>query len=142
MNFGGLIMSATKATPLGEAPSTLLVVEDDVLTRCMVCDELRVRGYKVLEASSADDAIAVLKTIPVHLLFIDLHMPGLKNGLEVARFAQSCRPAPKIILTGKMEAAANPGLDELGPFIPKPYLISRVVDLVRQCLDPTGSADR
>ncbi len=132
-------MNAAKITPLHpHLQPTLLVVEDDVITRFAVADELRAAGYRVLEASSAEEAIAVLERLPVHLLFIDLHMPGAQSGLDVARVAQGCRPAPKIVLTsGKEPPDRAPEYRDLGPFIPKPYLMSRVLETVRRSLDPT-----
>ena len=118
------------------APSTLLVLEDDVVTRSMICDALRHAGYKVLEASSAKEAIAVLKTIPVDLVFADVHIPGEGDGLSVARYARALEPEVKIVITsGKVQASDVPELRELGPFVAKPYLISRIIQLVRRALE-------
>jgi CheY-like chemotaxis protein len=131
------MMSAATVTAFPRrSPPNILVVEDDVLTRCLISDELRARGFKVLEASSADDAIAVLDRVRVDLLFVDIHLPGSRNGLDVARIVRE-RPAPAhIILTsGKAEASAIPDLDDLGLFIRKPYLVSRVIDLVTRSLN-------
>lgn len=132
-------MNTAKITVLRPpTAATLLVVEDDVITRFMIADELRATGYRVLEASSAEDAIAILDRMPVHLLFVDIHMPGARSGLDVARMARSRRPTPKIIITsGKVPREELPDLEHLGPFVPKPYLVSRVLDLVRRSLDPT-----
>jgi CheY-like chemotaxis protein len=122
-----------------ENPPTLLVVEDDVVTRFMIADELRLSGFKVLEASTAEDAITVLETVPVHLVFTDIHIPGQRSGRDVAEFARQVRPPPHIVLTsGKVRPEDMPGLQELGPFVQKPYLLSRVVELVHRMLDPTG----
>jgi CheY-like chemotaxis protein len=70
-------MSAASVTTFPRRiPPTILVVEDNVLTRSAISDELRAHGFKVLEASSADDAITVLDTMRVDLLFVDIHLPG------------------------------------------------------------------
>jgi DNA-binding response OmpR family regulator len=53
-------------------PPAILVVEDDVMTRALVSDELRAHGFKVLEASSGADAITVLDSVRVDLLFVDV----------------------------------------------------------------------
>ena len=53
----------------------------------------------MLEASSVADAVAILGTVPVHLVFVDLHVPGPRDGLRVARFAQDLHLPPRIILT-------------------------------------------
>jgi CheY-like chemotaxis protein len=134
-------VNAAKITPL-RPPTALsvLVVEDDVLTRCAIADELRSDGYRVLEASSVADAVAILGTVPVHLIFVDLHVPGPRDGLRVARFAQDLNLPPRIILTsGKVRPEDVPEAAEFGPFVVKPYLITRVLDLIRSTLDPAGN---
>ncbi|HEX2137445.1 MAG TPA: response regulator [Microvirga sp.] len=132
-------MNAAKVTRLRpEAPPTLLLVEDDVVTRFMLADELRACGFKVLEASNAEDALTILESVPVHLVFADIHIPG-RSGLEVARVARTLRPAPHIILTsGKVREEDIPDAQAFGLFIQKPYVLSRVVEIVRRTLDPTA----
>ena len=120
------------------APS-LLVVEDEVLTRFTIADELRACGFKVLEASNADDAVTILETLPVHLVFADVCIPGRRSGIDVAQVARALRPPPHVILTsGRVRAEDIPELPHLGSFVPKPYSLSQVVDLVRRTLDPTS----
>ena len=64
-------MSAT-ITPLHpRAKPTLLVADRDPVARCLVCDRLREEGYRVLEAHSPDAAMAILTSLPVHLLLVD-----------------------------------------------------------------------
>jgi CheY-like chemotaxis protein len=129
-------MSAASVTTFPRRiPPTILVVEDNVLTRSAISDELRAHGFKVLEASSADDAITVLDTMRVDLLFVDIHLPGTQNGLDVARHVHTNGMVTQMIITsGVSEASSIPDLDDLGPFIRKPYLISRVIGLVSESL--------
>jgi DNA-binding response OmpR family regulator len=116
-------------------PPTILVVEDNVLTRSAISDELRAHGFKVLEASSADDAITVLDTMRVDLLFVDIHLPGTQNGLDVVRHVRTNGMVTRMIITsGVSDVSSIPDLDDLGPFIRKPYLISRVIGLVSESL--------
>jgi PleD family two-component response regulator len=42
--------------------STVLVVEDEVIIRMVISDHLRGCGYRVVEAGSGDETVAVLKT--------------------------------------------------------------------------------
>lgn len=135
-------MSAATITPFPrQTPPTILVVEDEVLMRSLISDELRARGFKVVEASSADDAIAVLETMRVDLLFVDIHLPGPCSGLEVARLVRARALPTRILLTsGKDRLSDMPGLADLGPFVRKPYLVSRVIELVTRSLNwPTAS---
>jgi len=117
-------------------PPTILIVDDDAIARCLVSDELRTYGFKVLEARSADDAFTVLDTVRIDLLLVDIHLPGPRNGLDVARVAQVRLPPTQIILaSGKEDGSAIPDLDSLGLFVRKPYFVSQMVDLVARCLN-------
>jgi CheY-like chemotaxis protein len=53
--------------------STVLVVEDDVLIRLATADRLRERGFVVVEATDAEEAVALLQAqVPVRLVFTDV----------------------------------------------------------------------
>ena len=114
---------------------TVLVVEDEVLLRQTICEVLRDEGYKVVEASSAREAIAALRALRVDLAFIDLHIPGEGDGLSVAGFIRDHVPQTRMVLTsGKVRFAALRDRNEFGPFIPKPYLVLRVLEIVQEQL--------
>jgi CheY-like chemotaxis protein len=58
-------------------PSTILLVEDETLTRLMLVEELESHGHTVIEAADADAALSVLReNTSVGLLFTDIKMPG------------------------------------------------------------------
>jgi two-component system, response regulator PdtaR len=60
---------------------TVLVVEDEVLVRMVIADYLRDCGFRVLEASTADEAMRVLGTNErVDIVFSDVQMPGSLDG--------------------------------------------------------------
>lgn len=130
-------MSAASVTVFPRrSPPTILVVEDDVVTRCLISDELRVQGYKVLEASTGEDALTVLDTVRVDLLFVDVGLPGQRSGLDVARIVHRRQRTTQIVLTSSSEAISTaPELDSLGFFIRKPYLVSHALEVVSQCLN-------
>jgi CheY-like chemotaxis protein len=66
---------------------TVLVLEDDVLVRMPICQYLRDCGYRVLEASSADEAVAILKKQDIHVdvILSDIEMRGTMNGFAFAQ---------------------------------------------------------
>src|SRR5258705_13922630 len=67
-------------------PPTVLVVEDEVLVRLMICEELRERGLRVIEAVSADQAAEVLQSsTEIDLIVSAVTMPGRLNGVALAR---------------------------------------------------------
>lgn len=58
-------------------PLTILVVEDEPLVMIDIVDQLKLAGYRVVEAFKADEAIAILEADPdIRLLFTDIDMPG------------------------------------------------------------------
>jgi CheY-like chemotaxis protein len=130
-------MNAASVTVLPRrTPPTILVVEDDARIRCLVSDELRGLGFKVLEAGSVEEALTVLDTVRVDLLFIALDLPGPGNGVETARFVSAQQKPMRIIFaSGGGDRAGDFGLDDLGLLIRKPYLASQVVDLVIRSLN-------
>ena len=130
-------MTAT-ITPLrSSGPLTLLVIDDDAVTRCILCDALRGAGYKVLEASSGADALTILAKMPVHLVLLDPFLCGSIDSGAVAREAAALRPPPKVILAappggGSPETADLPGTDLAAA---QPYAVPTILAIVRQALD-------
>ena len=116
---------------------TVLVVEDEALTRLMLADELRNQGLQVLEASNADEALTVLQSsLPVHLLFTDIRMPGEMDGVALAKFAHARFPRIKSIIgsSGKPESID----DFADAFLAKPYDLRELVKQVRRLLSESG----
>ena len=113
-------------------PRAILIVEDEVLIRLLAADELRARGFGVLEASNADEAIAVLQSgVPIDLVFTDVRMPGSMDGVALAKFIHATCPGLKVIVA----SGARPGPPEPDDtFIRKPYdpdmVVSRINDLL------------
>ena len=111
----------------------ILLVEDDVLVRLMIADELREAGLAVIEAASADEALAYLGAGGhADLVFTDIEMPGTMNGLEMARHLKAWTPSLPLILTSGKFMPQNVG--SLGLFISKPYSVDRAVQLVLEQL--------
>jgi CheY-like chemotaxis protein len=111
---------------MGE-PARVLLVEDEVLLRNLVAEELRACGCRVIEAGRADEAIAYLEAGGgADLVFSDVQLPGAANGVDLARRLRELDGTLPVFLTS---ATATPG-DAKGDwrFIPKPYDIPRLVD--------------
>src|SRR5208283_1262159 len=72
------------ASIMASGTETILVVDDEPDIRRFVIDMLQPLGYKVLEASCADEALRISdeNQDKIDLLLTDLTMPGM-NGLEL-----------------------------------------------------------
>jgi CheY-like chemotaxis protein len=125
---------AVRVDAVPEKP-TVLLVEDEVLIRLMLADELRSQGLQVLEASNADEALTVLQSsLPVHLLFTDIRMPGEMDGVALAKAAHVRFPQIKSII-GSSARPEQP-IDEFADaFLAKPYDLRELVKHVRRLLD-------
>jgi two-component system, response regulator PdtaR len=116
------------------APRVVLVVEDEVIVRMTAADELRARGFDVIEAYNADEAITLLKTqTPIALLFTDVQLPGSVDGLALARLVRETHPDMKIIITTGNSAVPDDG-HGADAFFRKPYLLERVVASIESLL--------
>lgn len=86
--------------PHGQRPPAILLVEDDVLLRLSVCDHLRDAGFTVHEAASGDEAKAVLSAgVEIDLVFSDVQMPGVTDGVALAAWTRANFPTILIVLT-------------------------------------------
>jgi DNA-binding response OmpR family regulator len=109
-----------------------LVLEDNLLTRHAISEALRHDGFKVLESYDARQAMEILRTIHVDVLFADLNLPSDDEGLIAALYAQIQQPGVRVILTSVRRREEDGRMDDyFGPFIQKPYLITTVVRLIR-----------
>jgi CheY-like chemotaxis protein len=66
---------------------------------------LRDCGYHVVEATTTDEAMAILQKtdIPVDVVLSEIDIPGSMNGFRFAQWARSARPELKILLAGTPE---------------------------------------
>jgi len=63
----------------------VLVVEDEFLSRLHAVSLVEEAGYKAVEASNAEEAIAVLEARKdIRIVFTDIDMPGTMDGLKLA----------------------------------------------------------
>lgn len=120
---------------------TILVVEDEPLTRIAVADHLRSVGYLVVEAGTADEAVSVLSSRrKIHLIFSDVELPGAMGGFSLAVWIRNHYRSIPVILTSGVRSVI-PALDRqhLIPFLPKPYQLQEVAELVSTVIAASAS---
>jgi two-component system, response regulator PdtaR len=136
--------------PAGEADKdtrqnpTILVVEDDPLTRIAVAQHLRDAGYKVIEAATADEAVSVLSSgSRVHLVFADVELPGSMGGFSLAVWVRNhCRFVPVILTSGVGPVIRPLSRQHLVPFLEKPYRPEEAAELIASVLSSAPSVNR
>lgn len=112
--------------PAAEAQRrTVLIVEDEVLLRLVLAEDLRARGYAVVEAATGDEAQQlVLAGVRVDLVVSDITMPGQLNGAAFARWLHESGVSAKVVLASGMPSAlddARQTLVNVDAYVSKPY---------------------
>jgi len=114
---------------------TILVVDDEDVTRQFLVSTLQAGQRQILTAASGEEALEIAKKTPLDLVLLDLMMPGI-NGVETFRQLHALRPElPVVIVTGYPDSDLMSRALEIGPFtmINKPIdinQIQKVVDLI------------
>ena len=113
--------------------NVVLLVEDEPLVRMSGADVLTDEGFRVIEAVSAAEAIALLEARPdVLVLVSDVEMGSGPNGFQLSQTMHDRWPGVAIILTS---GRARPAAGDMPPgsiFLAKPYPLSVLVQHVRE----------
>lgn len=104
---------------------TVLIVEDEIVTREAVSNTFRKRGYEVLGCSQGKEAWELLWEVPgVSLVITDMMMPDMdgRELVHLMRAHEDFEKIPVLILSGVVEESAIADLLQLGPtrFLSKP----------------------
>jgi two-component system response regulator HydG len=78
-------------------PRTILVVDDDGTQRQLIAAFLDSKGYVCREAASAEEAVSLLQDQGVHMVIMDVRMPGM-SGLEALRQIRESFPVLPVLL--------------------------------------------
>ncbi|WP_417722588.1 ATP-binding protein [Salipiger sp.] len=112
----------------------VLLVEDEAPVRAFAARALRLRGYTVIEAETAEDALEKLEdpAVNVDVFVTDVVMPGM-DGPTWVRQALKVRPNTRVVfVSGYAEDAFGDG-QEVVPnsvFLPKPFSLNELTETV------------
>ncbi|WP_107850360.1 response regulator [Oceanimonas marisflavi] len=116
---------------------SILIVEDDDITRDCLADYFRQEQYKVHCAASAEEAEQRLQAEPVDLVLLDIRLPG-KDGLTLTREIRAQADTGIILVTSRQDEieriiGLECGADE---YVSKPFnpreLLARTKNLARR----------
>ena len=117
---------------------TILVIEDNAVTRQIVRLSLSAQGYEILEAEDGQTAISKLTECHPDLIIQDLALPDI-DGLTLAQTLHDLpgrEDIPIIAFSAFVdrleEARASNGI--FRAFIPKPIEPSKLVSLVKRLM--------
>jgi putative two-component system response regulator len=138
--------------PLGAGPSflkerftvterdqTVVVADDDLAGRTLLCTILAARGYKVICVADGSEALKLLKTHEIDLVLLDVVMPEAK-GFQICQEMKSkpeTRLIPVVLVTGltseedRIQGTLCGADDFLSKPISRQELLARVQSLLR-----------
>lgn len=110
-------------------PTTVLLVEDEVLILSLVADTLLEHGFAVHEAVSAEEALRYMDGGgPVDVLLTDVDLPGSMDGVELAACVRQRRPEVPVVY-----ASGRHGVSGLGTQVPRSVFLEKPYDPADVC---------
>jgi CheY-like chemotaxis protein len=121
---------------------TILVVEDDTITREGLGVVLRREGYEILLAANGEEALASLRHASPDAILLDMLMPVL-DGWHFLERLRTERPSftfPILIFSGALTTLSRQWAADHGcvGFIRKPIDPEKMLEQIRRCLIPSN----
>jgi CheY-like chemotaxis protein len=113
----------------------VLVADDESSIRMLVSKVLRRAGFEPVEAADGQEAIEHLDAEEYDVVVLDLMMPRV-DGFGVVDHLIETNPRmmeKTVVMTAFPKAAAKERLHHLCCIISKPFEVTELVSLVRQC---------
>lgn len=122
----------------------VLVVDDEPAVNDLICDALRLAGFRTHSAADGFLALQFLRTTTPDLVILDINMPRIDGFETLERMRAAGDQTPVIVLTARQErddarAGFERGADD---FVHKPFSIEELVWRVRAVLRRSASGEQ
>ncbi len=139
LNITNAIDRSHSAAAKGDKPARILFVEDEDSVRAFGIRALKKKGYDVIEANSAENALEILSSDKdFDLLLTDMVLPALSGAQLTNRVKEMLPDIAVILASGYSEEIARQEVDNTHEFdfITKPYslgdLTAKVFDVLNR----------
>ena len=129
----GVAQATASQAPL---TGTILLVEDEAALRRLIYDTLAAAGYRVLQATGGEEALAVAAGLRrIDLLLTDVVMPGMSGPDLVARLRAARPECPVLYMSGyNPDLIDRKTLERTAGFLAKPFtprlLLTRISEML------------
>jgi CheY-like chemotaxis protein len=117
----------TQARQVGQPVA--LVVDDEPLVLMLISMILTARGWRVIQASNGDSALARAAGVELDLLVTDYEMPGMNGRTLAHRLCENDPNLPVLVVSGRPEESDWTEGARHG-FLEKPFAIEALADRV------------
>jgi len=122
--------------------ATILIADDEDLTRKLLYHCLTRAGYDVIQAHNGQEALSLIDSICPHLIILDVLMPKM-NGFDTVRLMRAdgpCKHTPIIFLSYMADTAAEvEGLSAGAQlYLLKPFRVEELLSNVETLLRDTA----
>jgi CheY-like chemotaxis protein len=106
----------------------------------MLMVSLRMHGYKTIEACDGEEALVAMRAGRADLVVLDLMMPRVTGFQVLTERATdpALRRIPVIVVTAARGDEVARTLDGVSAFLPKPFNLDALQELVRSSLAATA----
>lgn len=122
--------------------ATILIADDEDLTRKLLYHCLTRAGYDVIQAHNGQEALSLIDSICPQLIILDVLMPKM-NGFDTVRLIRAdgpCKHTPIIFLSSRADTAAEvEGLSAGAQlYLLKPFRVEELLSNVETLLRDTA----
>jgi two-component system, cell cycle sensor histidine kinase and response regulator CckA len=135
-NMSYCVQTEEGITEIGGAEATIVLVVDDYRTIAeMTAAMLRSQGYRVIIATSGEEAQVLAEESPrIDLLLTDIEMPHMR-GDELAAWFRAVRAETRILLMSSQRSA------HALPFLRKPFGLETLIGKVHEVLNHQSNSE-
>ena len=111
----------------------LLIVDDEPAVRWALNRTLRAMGFEISEASNGDQALALVRTVRLDAVLLDINMPGM-GGVDACREIRRIMPLVGILMLTVKDSEADKiraldaGADD---YVTKPFNVRELAARIR-----------
>jgi CheY-like chemotaxis protein len=111
----------------------ILVVDDEPQVRATIARSLVALGYRVREAASGTQALAIVRADPPSLVILDYQMPGMDGAQTAREIAALDDELPVLFSTGHaaLRALRSAAGEEVS-ILEKPFTLDELDALIRE----------
>jgi len=128
-------METQAATHSNGKNNKILAIEDDPEVLALYKTYLQKRGYDVLSAGGAVEAMNILQSNPdTRLILLDLNLPGMSGEEWIAWYLQQGKQTPVVVASGKGDILTITKGNNMTAALTKPFHMEELQELIEVLL--------